>query len=106
TLASVRERPLTWWALAGATLFLVVTPLYGVLLQLDLADGLGVHRFHAIAVHAHVAVIGVVMLVIVGVAHRLIPMFLLSHGANERPAWTAVVLLFAAATLLALPTGG
>jgi hypothetical protein len=106
TLAAVRERSLTWWALAGATVFLVVTPLYGVLLQVGPIDGLGVHRFHVIAVHSHVAVVGVVLLVIVGVAHRLLPMFLLSHGASERPAWVAVTLLFAGATLLALPTGG
>lgn len=106
TLASVRERSLTWWALACATLFLIVTPLYGVLLQLGLVDGLGVHRYHVVAVHAHVAIVGVVLLVIVGVAHRLIPMFLLSHGANERPAWVAVVLLATAAALLALPIGG
>jgi hypothetical protein len=106
TLASVRERSLTGWALAGATLFLVVTPLYGVLLELNLVDGLGIHRYHVVAVHAHVAIVGVVLLVMVGVAHRLIPMFLLSHGANERPAWIAVGLLVAAAALLALPIGG
>ncbi|HEY5945152.1 MAG TPA: hypothetical protein VIV40_06660 [Kofleriaceae bacterium] len=106
TLALVRDRSLTWWALAGACVFLVVTPVYGILLQLNLEQSLGIHRFHVIAVHAHVAIIGVVLMTIVGVAHRLIPMFLLSHGANERPAWIALVLLFSAATLLALPIGG
>lgn len=106
TLASVRDRSLTWYALAGATVFLVVTPLYGVLLQLNLVDGLGAHRFHVVAVHAHVAIVGVVLLVIVGVAHRLIPMFLLSHGADERPARVAVALLCLGAALLALPIGG
>lgn len=106
TLASVRERTLTWWALAGACVFLVVTPLYGVMLQLGLDHALGVHRFHVIAVHAHVAIVGVVLMTIVGVAHHLIPMFLLSHGADERPAWVAIALLFAGAVLLALPIGG
>ncbi len=106
TLASVRERSLTWWALAGASVFLVVTPLYGVMLQLGLERALGVHRFHVIAVHAHVAIVGVVLMTIVGVAHRLIPMFLLSHGADERPAWVAITLLFTGAVLLALPIGG
>lgn len=106
TLASVRERSVTWYALAGATLFLVATPLYGVLLQLNLIEGLGVHRFHVVAVHAHVAIVGIVLLVIVGVAHRLIPMFLLSHGATESPAGAAVGFLFVAAVLLALPVGG
>lgn len=106
TLASVRERSLTWWALAGATLFLVVTPIYGTVLGLNLFDGrLGVHRFHLVAVHAHVAIVGIVLLVIVGVAHHLLPMFLLSHGASERPGRVAVALLFAGASLLALPVG-
>ncbi len=106
TLAMVRARPLTWWALASATVFIVATPLYGVLLQTNTIDGLGVHRFHVVAVHAHVAIVGVVLLVIVGVAHRLIPMFLLSHGASELPARISVALLAAGAALLALPIGG
>ncbi len=106
TLVSVRERSVTWWALAGVTVFLIVTPLYGVLLERGLDQGLGVHRFHVIAVHAHVAIVGVVLLTIVGVAHRLIPMFLLSHGASERAAWIAIALLGAGAALLALPLGG
>jgi hypothetical protein len=106
TLATVRERSVTWWALAGASLFMIVTPLYGVLLQTNHEQSLGVHRFHVVAVHAHVAIVGVVLMTIVGVAHRLIPMFLLSHGANERPAKVALALLFAGAVLFALPIGG
>lgn len=106
TLATIRERSLTWWALAGATLFLVATPLYGVLIQFGHASNLGVHHYHAVAVHAHVAIVGIVLLVIVGVAHRLIPMFLLSHGASEWPSRIAVALLFTAAGLLAIPAGG
>jgi hypothetical protein len=106
TLVTVRERSITWWALAGASVFMIVTPLYGVLLQLGLEQSLGVHRFHVIAVHAHVAIVGVVLMTIVGVAHRLIPMFLLSHGASERPAGVALVLLFLGAALFALPVGG
>lgn len=106
TLAGVRERSVTWWALAGASVFLVVTPLYGVLLQLGLEQSLGVHRFHVVAVHAHVAIVGVVLMTIVGVAHRLIPMFLLSHGASEKPAKVALALLFVGASLFALPVGG
>jgi hypothetical protein len=109
SLASAKptERSLTWWALAGATLFLVVTPIYGVLLALSLHGEVAVaDRFAFIAVHAHAALVGFVMLVIVGVAHRLLPMFLLSHGASERPAWASAALLFAGALVLALPVGG
>jgi hypothetical protein len=104
TLASVAERSVTWWALWITTVFLVVTPLYGTVLALDLHDGrLGGARFHVVAVHAHIAIAGIVLPVIVGVAHRLIPMFVLSHGASEVPARVSVALLFAGAVLLAVP---
>lgn len=107
TLAQVKERPLTWWALAGASLFLVATPIYGFLLALNLHGGmLGAERFIFVARHVHVAVAGVVLLVMVGVAHRLLPMFLLSHGAAERPAWIAVGLISAGALVLTVPAGG
>lgn len=107
TLAGAVERSLTWWALAGACVFLVVTPVYGFLLALNLHSGmLAAERFAVVARHAHVAIAGVVLLVMVGVAHRLLPMFLLSHGAGERPAWAAAGLLFGGAALLAVPVGG
>lgn len=107
TLAGVNERSLTWWALAGASVFLVVTPAYGLVLAVNLHDGiLGADLFTIVARHVHVAIAGVVLLVMVGVAHRLLPMFLLSHGAGERAGWAAVGLLFAGATLLAVPFGG
>ncbi len=107
TLAGVRERSLTWWALAGAALFIVVTPIYGVTLALNLqGDVVITERFATVAAHAHVALVGFVMLVVVGVAQRLLPMFLLSHGASERPAWIALALLFTGAAILAVPLGG
>lgn len=106
TLAPAKDRPLTWWALAGAAVFLVVTPAYGVVLALNLHDGmLGAARFAVVAAHAHIALVGVVLLVMVGVAHRLLPMFMLSHGASERPGWIAVASLFTGALLLAVPFG-
>jgi len=108
TLADVRERGVTWWALAGAALFMVITPAYGVVLAINLHGGalVGASRFTVVAVHAHVAIVGIVLLVIVGVAHRLLPMFLLSHGAGERAAWIAIASLFAGAAVLAVPAGG
>jgi hypothetical protein len=107
TLAPVEERTVTWWALAAAAVFLVVTPAYGVVLAYALTGGgVLVDRFAVVATHAHVAIVGVVLLTVVGVAHRLLPMFLLSHGASERPGRVAVALLAACAALLALPVGG
>jgi hypothetical protein len=96
TLAPVRERSLSWWALAGASVFLIITPAYGFVLALNLHSGLlAGERFAFVARHVHVAIGGVVLLVSVGVAHRLLPMFLLSHGAREQAGWAAVALLSA-----------
>lgn len=106
TLIPVRERSLTWWALAGASVFLLATPAYGVVLAFDLHDGGLADRFGTIGQHAHIALVGFVLMVVVGVAHRLLPMFLLSHGASERAAWAAVALLFGSAALLTVPWGG
>jgi len=97
------ERRLTWWALAFATLFLAATVLLGAALSGNLRWGwLGAERFTAVGVHLHVALAGWVMLVVVGVAHRLLPMFLLSHGAGDRLARAAVVLLASGTGLLLL----
>lgn len=106
TLARASTRTLTWWSLVGASGFLVVTLGFGLALAMNLTTGfLGESRFALLAVHVHVAIFGWVMLVIVGVAHRLMPMFLVSHGATERPGWVAVGCLACGCTLLALPLG-
>ncbi|HEY0838726.1 MAG TPA: hypothetical protein VGD74_00930 [Vulgatibacter sp.] len=104
TLAGAKERSLTFWALAGASIFLAATPVFGFALAMNLhGDVQLASRFAMVATHAHVALVGFVMLVVVGVAHRLLPMFLLSHGASEKPAWIAVTLLFSSAAILAAP---
>ncbi len=106
TLIVVRERSLTYWALAGAAVFLLVTPAYGVMLAFNLHDGGLTDRSGTVGQHAHIAILGFVLMVLVGVAHRLLPMFLLAHGGGERPAWFAIGLLFGSATFLTLPWGG
>ncbi len=108
TLRSARERSLTYWALAGAALYLVVTLGFGFALALNVATGFATaHRFDLLVSHIHVAVFGWVMLVMVGVGHRLLPMFLLSsHDATEVPAWIAVGALVVGCALVALPLGG
>lgn len=101
TLAKAPERTLTWWALGGAAGSLASTVILGVSLAGNLRWGyLGVDRFLAVGVHLHVALGGWVLLTIAGVAHRLLPMFLLSHGASERPGKIAVGLLGGGVTAL------
>jgi len=103
TLRRAARRDLTWWALAGADLYLLVTLVLGLALAGNLRGGyLGGSRLLAVGTHLHVALGGWVLLVMVGVAHRLLPMFLLSHGAGDRYARAAVALLGAGAGVLAV----
>ena len=103
TLIRAPQRNLSWWALALATFYLVTTVVLGISLAGNLSmDYLGAHRFLALGVHLHVAAIGWVGLVMVGVAQRLLPMFLLSHGGTERAGAAAVGLLGGGVGLLVL----
>jgi hypothetical protein len=103
TLIRAPQRNLSWWALALATFYLVTTVVLGISLAGNLSmDYLGAHRFLALGVHLHVAAIGWVALVMVGVAQRLLPMFLLSHGGTERAGAAAVGVLGGGVGLLVL----
>lgn len=100
TLKGAPRRDMTWWALALAAFFLVLTVVVGWALAANLRwPFMGGSRIPALATHVHVALVGWVALVMVGVGQRLLPMFLLSHGVSERPGKWAVGLL-ASGTLL------
>ena len=102
TLKRSQRRDVTWWALACAAFYLVVTLLLGLALAGNLRWGyLGAGRLGALGTHLHVALAGWVLLVMIGVANRLLPMFLLSHGAGDRFARAAVALVALGAGLLA-----
>jgi hypothetical protein len=106
TLAASTDRSVTWWALSAASLFLVVTMGFGLFLAFDVVTGVaGALRFDLLLVHVHVALAGWVVLVMIGVGHRLLPMFMLSHGASERPARIAVGSISAGCILLMVPLG-
>jgi len=94
TLKRATQRNLTWWCLVGSATALASTVILGISLAGNLRWGyLGADRYLAVAVHLHVAIAGWVLLTIVGVAHRLLPMFLLAHGASEVPGKIAAILL-------------
>ncbi|HSJ05942.1 MAG TPA: hypothetical protein VK936_04520 [Longimicrobiales bacterium] len=102
-LVRALNRDATWWTLAAAFVFLFVTVALGASLAGNLRwSFLGANRLVAVAVHMHVALGGWVLLVIVGVARRLLPMFLLSHGADSRPGRAAALLIGAGAGTLTL----
>jgi hypothetical protein len=103
TLRRSTRRGVTWWAIACAATFLFVTLVLGVALSGNFRWGyIGAARQIAVRTHLHVALGGWVLLVMVGVAHRLMPMFLLSHGAREHFAKYAVALIAAGAGVLTL----
>ena len=103
TLRRAPQRDVTWWALTCGAVFLGVTLVLGAALSGNLRWGfLGAARPTALGTHLHVALAGWVLLVIVGVSHRLMPMFLLSHGAREHFAKYAVALLTAGAAALSV----
>lgn len=94
TLARGRRRDLTWWSLTAAVAYLFLTAVLGVALAGNVRWGyLGVSRWTALGVHMHLALAGWVLMVVIGVAHRLLPMFLLSHGARETWGRAAAVLV-------------
>ncbi len=101
TLKRSADRSVTWWALLAAGASLLATIVLGAALTGNLRWGyLADHRLLALGVHLHIAIIGWVFMVMVGVAHKLLPMFLLTHGASERPARVAVAATAAGVALL------
>lgn len=86
-LKRARRRDATWVAIALAITFLASTLVLGVVLLHNLHTGfIAEARVRVLAVHLHVAIIGWALVMIVGVSHRLLPMFLLAHGADV--GWT------------------
>jgi hypothetical protein len=105
-LPRARTRDVTWGAIALALTYLVSTLVLGIVLLHNLHTGfLGGSRASVLASHLHVAIVGWLLVMIVGVSHRLLPMFLLAHGADT--SWTrrALGLLGAGVPVLALGLG-
>jgi hypothetical protein len=104
TLARAKRRDVTWMAVALAMSFLVSTLVLGVVLLHNLHTGfLAAFRFRILAAHMHIAAVGWALIMIVGVSHRLLPMFLLANGADTR--WTKPALVLLATGVAALTAG-
>jgi hypothetical protein len=102
-LVGASRRDTTWWTVAAALVFLLVTIILGASLAGNLRwFYLGERRLLALAVHMHVALGGWVLLLVTGVARKLLPMFLLSHGASEVWGTSAAVLLAGGAATLTI----
>jgi len=103
SLPRATSRDATWWAVAVALMFLASTLVLGVVLLHNLHTGLLADaRLRVLATHLHVALVGWALMMMVGVSHRLLPMFLLSHGGETRWTRRSLVLLGVGVVLLAL----
>jgi hypothetical protein len=103
SLARAPKRDITWSAIALAAAFLVSTFGLGAVLLHNVHTGfLAAARLRVLATHLHVALVGWALIMMAGVSHRLLPMFLIAHGANNRWTKRAVILLAAGVPALAL----
>jgi hypothetical protein len=104
SLPRAPSRDATWWAVATALGFLTSTLVLGVVLLHNLHTGfLAEARLRVLAIHLHVALVGWALTMMVGVSHRLLPMFLLSHGGDTR--WTKRSLALLGTGVVSLSVG-
>ena len=103
SLPRAASRDETWWAVAVALAFLASTLVLGVVLLHNLHSGfLAGDRLRVLATHLHVALVGWALMMMVGVSHRLLPMFLLAHGNDTRWTKRSLALLGVGVVLLAV----
>ena len=104
TLIRAPHRDVTWTAIALSLAFLASTLGLGLTLAHNLHTGfIAAARVRVLAIHLHVALVGWVLLMIVGVSHRLLPMFLMAQGADTR--WTGRSVGALAAGVVVLGAG-
>ena len=103
SMPRAQARDATWWAIAVALAFLGSTLILGVVLLHNLHTGfLAEARLRVLGTHLHVALVGWALIMMVGVSHRLLPMFLLSHGGDTRWTARAIALLGSGVAVLAV----
>ena len=81
TLLKVKKWNLTGYYLAAAIFYFFITAVVGLLLAINLFHPyINSNHLNYLNMHVHLAFIGWVAMVIMGVSFKLIPMFTLSHG--------------------------
>jgi hypothetical protein len=104
SLPQAKNRDVTWGAVIVAISFLASTLVLGIILLHNLHSGFIANaRLTTLATHLHVALVGWVLMMVVGVSPRLLPVLLLAHGADTR--WTKRALVLLTAGVLSLATG-
>ncbi len=94
TMFNVKKWNITGAYLIAALFYLLSTAAAGLLMAINLGYPY-IHGNHIqyLRLHADVALIGWVLMVIMGVSYKLIPMFTLSHGYSMKPAWVTFFLI-------------
>ncbi|VAX29023.1 hypothetical protein MNBD_IGNAVI01-3036 [hydrothermal vent metagenome] len=85
TFIHVKKWNITGWYLIAALIYLIITAIAGFLLTYNLWHPyITISHLQYLKLHAEVAVIGWVTMVVMGVSYKLIPMFTLSHGYSMK----------------------
>lgn len=102
TLMGGRTRDVTWKAIGIGIVFLTATLVFGLVLAVSLHTGLvAANRVRILAAHLHLALVGWVLVVIVGASRRLMPTFLLAQSASARWSPRALAAMTLGVPLLA-----
>lgn len=94
TFIRVKKWNITGYYLAAAVFYLIVTAVAGLLLSINLyTPYIKINHLQYLDLHAHIAFVGWVSFVVMGVTYKLIPMFTLSHKYCTKSALGAFVLI-------------
>lgn len=82
------------WFMGTATLWLLATVFFGLLLVFNFTRmWLPDNSIAYLSLHAHMGIAGWFLLLVLGVASRLIPMFLISKYTNTKTLWWIYILI-------------
>jgi len=82
------------WYMMAASVWLFSTTFFGLLLVFNFSRSLlPADSVTYLSIHAHLGLVGWFLLMVVGVASRLIPMFLISKYTNNKTLWLIFTLI-------------
>src|SRR5690606_25634619 len=88
------QRSVYAWYVITATLWLLATTIFGLLLALNFQTPIfSANSLVYLSIHAHMGIVGWFVLMVIGVGSRLIPMFLISKYTDDRMLWRIFALL-------------
>lgn len=82
------------WYIITSSLWLFSTTFFGLILVLNFHQNiLPENSLSYLNIHAHLGIVGWFLLLIIGVASRLIPMFLISQHQDNKTLWAVYILI-------------